>query len=401
MIYIDVTSSCRSVQNTGMQRMTRKIFSELSKRVSVTPICWSQVGGFYQRLGPIEQKLLTRPFDVQSRPTTRPEIRGENPLAELRRFILLPRFDFENTLTENDVFIAPDSHHDSRRKYLPGLIRRARVRSVAIFHDAARVRLASVYRIRVRRYREYIKSLSAFDRVICISGEAHDDLRALWKELGCKPTSTCVESWPAELEPGAPEGDSTAAASNLIIYVSSLDPRKNHLTLLAAAEKLWGEGLLFELRMIGRSTRFGHRVIAEIRKLQRCGRRIRWLRHVDDKTLLREYDDCRFTVYPSLMEGFGLPIVESLLHGKPCICGANGALGEVARGGGCLIVDQTSEVALADGMKKLLTDQATYERLRDEARARTFRAWKDYIDNLLAHLHSVGAGKSAAAAASN
>ena len=115
-------------------------------------------------------------------------------------------------------------------------------------------------------------------------------------------------------------------------------------------------------------------------------RPVRWLRHVNDQTLCRAYRDCRFTVYPSLMEGFGLPIAESLAFGKPCVCGGNGALGEIAKGGGCLIIDQTSDEALAAGMQKLLVDQATYARLAAEARARTFRSWSDYTANLLEHL---------------
>src|ERR1700720_2755092 len=187
-IFIDATSSCRSVQNTGMQRMTRRIFAELSKRVPVTPICWNRIGRFYQRLGVVEHKLLTRPFDMNSRPTRRPEIRGENPIAELRRFAFLSRFDFASSLTENDVFVSPDSHHDSRRNYLPSLIRTTRVRSLAIFHDAARLRLSSLYGIRERRYREYIESLAAFDHVICISQEARDDLHQLWHQFGCRST---------------------------------------------------------------------------------------------------------------------------------------------------------------------------------------------------------------------
>jgi glycosyltransferase involved in cell wall biosynthesis len=107
---------------------------------------------------------------------------------------------------------------------------------------------------------------------------------------------------------------------------------------------------------------------------------------VNDETLHEVYRSCRFTVYPSLFEGFGLPIAESLWHGKPCIYGGNGALGEVARGGGHLIVDQTSEDALAAGIKNLLTDQQTYSRLCTEARARKFRSWSDYVEKLLEHL---------------
>jgi len=68
-------------------------------------------------------------------------------------------------------------------------------------------------------------------------------------------------------------------------------------------------------------------------RLQSLGRPIRWLKHVDDRTLHQAYRECLFTVYPSLMEGFGIPILESLWHGNRCVCGGNGALGEVARGG--------------------------------------------------------------------
>jgi len=88
------------------------------------------------------------------------------------------------------------------------------------------------------------------------------------------------------------------------------------------------------------------------------------------------------------MEGFGLPIAESLIHGKPCICGGNGALGEVARGGGCLIIDQTSSETLAGGIKTLLSDRQFYSRLCDEARSRKFRSWSDYMDKLLVHLQA-------------
>jgi glycosyltransferase involved in cell wall biosynthesis len=63
--------------------------------------------------------------------------------------------------------------------------------------------------------------------------------------------------------------------------------------------------------------------------------------------------------------------------------GSSAALGEVASGGGCLIVDQTSVESLANGIKKLLQDRQLYARLGEQARARRFRSWADYIDNCL------------------
>jgi glycosyltransferase involved in cell wall biosynthesis len=385
-IFIDVTSSCRSVQNTGMQRMTRKIFGELWRVTDVYPISWNTVGNFYTELGATEYRLLTEPFEIRSHPMARPEFRGQDPFTEFWRFLWRRRIPIEKEVGPNDVFFVPDIFRDLRRERLPEFLKQTQARKVAIFHDATDLRLSSVYGDRSRKSRPYVESLALFDLVICVSNEARDDLHYFWQKYDCEPAKTCVEPWPGEFE-GAVQQPGDGTRSNLVVYVSSFHGRKNHLTLLRAAEKLWQQGSKFELHLIGRNVGAPfNSIVREIWKLRMRGRPLRWLRHVDDQTLLHAYRDCRFTVYPSLMEGFGLPIAESLAHGKPCVCGGNGALGEIAQGGGCLIVDQTSEDALAAGIKKLLTDQETYERLTHEARTRTFRSWSDYTQKLLEHL---------------
>ena len=381
------------MQNTGMQRMTRKIFAELTRSTQVHPICWNTAGNFYAELGEAEYRFLTRPFEVRSHATARPEWRGEDPLTELWRLLRRRRLNLEEEIGPNDVFFVPNIFRDLRRKALPNFLRKSRARTVAIFHDATDLRLTSVYGDRSRKSRPYVESLALFDLVICVSEEARHDLHYFWKKFGCNPEETCVEPWPGGFEGFVGEADSFPYSpnppSNLVVYVSSFHGRKNHLTLLRAAEKLWQQGLKFELHLIGRNVGvLLNQIVRQVWKLKMRGRPLRWLRHVDDQTLLRAYRDCRFTVYPSIMEGFGLPIVESLAHGKPCVCGGNGALGEVARGGGCLIVDQTSEDALAAGIQKLLTEPDTYERLSTEARARKFRSWSDYTEKLLEHLES-------------
>jgi glycosyltransferase involved in cell wall biosynthesis len=396
-IFIDVTSSCRSVQNTGMQRMTRKIFAELSRFTHVHPICWNAVGNFYIELGEAEYRFLTRPFEVRSHAMARPEVRGQDPLTEFWRLLRRRRINLEEEIGPSDVFLGPDIFRDLRRKALPSFLQQTQARTVAIFHDATDLRLTSIYGDRSRKSRPYVESLALFDLVICVSEEARDDLHAFWEKYGCERAETRVEPWPGEFQ-GAAQRPIDARRGNLVVYVSSFHGRKNHLTLLRAAEKLWQEALNFQLHLIGRNVGMPfNRIVREIWKLQMRGRPLRWLRHVNDQILSRAYYDCRFTVYPSLMEGFGLPIAESLAHGKPCVCGGNGALGESARGGGCLIVDQTSEDALAMGIKKLLTDEETYAHLSCEARARTFRTWSNYTENLLEHLRVVDSRASAAA----
>jgi glycosyltransferase involved in cell wall biosynthesis len=369
-----------------MQRMTRKIFAELSRRLNVEPISWNKVGNCYTELGQTEFGFLARPFEARSGAAARPEWRGEDPLTEFYRLLRRRRFNLAEKIGDDDVFLVPDIYRDRRRDALPDFIRRSGARTVAIFHDATDLRLIDVYPNREKKTRPYVESLALFDLVICVSEEARDDLREFWKRFGCEPTETCIEPWPGEMEGARPPSEDSVGADS-ILYVSSFHARKNQLGLLSAAEKLWQEGLKFQLQLIGRNVGAPfNKIVRKIWKLRMRGRPIRWLRHVNDETLLRAYRECRFTVYPSLMEGFGLPIAESLSHGKPCVCGSNGALGEIARGGGCLIVDQTDSDALANGIKTLLQDRQLYSRLANEARARKFRSWSDYTEKLLAHV---------------
>ena len=94
------------------------------------------------------------------------------------------------------------------------------------------------------------------------------------------------------------------------------------------------------------------------------------------------YRESSFTVFPSLMEGFGLPIVESLWHGRPVVCGGNGALGEISRGGGCAIADTESVDSIAAEIRRLLTDESHYEILYLQAHFRSFRDWSHYWQDL-------------------
>jgi glycosyltransferase involved in cell wall biosynthesis len=386
MIYLEVTTSSRSVRNTGIQRITRKIFQELSARVPVTPISWNKISRRFQRLSATELATLEAPFRVQSRPTSYPELKGENLLAELYRLAFRKTLRLECEMGPDDVFLAPDIYRDARTRIFPNLLSKSRARSIAIFHDAAALELPSLYSGAGPRFRSYIKSLAAFDCIICVSHSSHRDLQRLWAASSTKPTRTVVETWPLEFAEAERAGQAKPSR-DLVVCVGSFEPRKNHLSLLRSAATLWQRGRSFELVLIGRSTAgFGWKVMTEIGRLQKKGYPLQWWRHVEDRVLHRAYRGCKFTVYPSLAEGFGLPIMESLWHGKPCICGGNGALGEAANEGGCLVVDQTSERGITDGMEKLLTDDAAYANLREQANAREFRSWSDYTNRLLKHL---------------
>ncbi len=94
----------------------------------------------------------------------------------------------------------------------------------------------------------------------------------------------------------------------------------------------------------------------------------------------------RFSVFPSLLEGFGLPVAESLASGTPVITSRYGSMAEIARGGGALLVDPRDVDDLERQMRRLLTDDELLERLRDEARSRDFGTWDQYAHDVWSFL---------------
>src|SRR5260370_36773246 len=107
-LFIDVTNSCRSPRNTGMQRMTRRLFAELEQRMSVTPICWNRLGHFYHRLGDRESVYLRTPFQGYGRAVALPEFPGEKFPGELRRFLRRRPVELLAALVVVDVVLPRD-----------------------------------------------------------------------------------------------------------------------------------------------------------------------------------------------------------------------------------------------------------------------------------------------------
>src|SRR5262249_52377648 len=254
-IFIDVTSSCRSPRNSGMQRMTRQLFAELAARVPVTPLCWNRLGNFYQRLTSREMGYLRTPFRHYKRPMRRPHVREDLP-HEFRRLLSNGSVDLPSLLQDDDLVFVPDTFFDSRIQKWPEMARRTGARVVAIFHDAADLRLSLLSERRMKKFASYMKSLAGFDLVICISNQSRDDLLELWNELGAtRQAETLVEGWPTEF--AEKERSPAHNTRPIVLCVSTFNERKNHLRLLDAAKELWNNGVKFELQLIGFSTTWG------------------------------------------------------------------------------------------------------------------------------------------------
>ncbi len=378
--------------NTGVQRVARRLFEALQQHGPVTPLLWVPSLSAYCRPAQAEQEYLERPFHRKREPTPSPErtiapIFWSKMLRHMRH--RHRRIHWKDEAGPRDILLIPDIFQDNRLQFFSQAQRRFPGKMAAMFYDASPLRNPQFSRVSEQRtFPEYVRVLAAFDKVLCPSHETESDLTFFWKKFSQPAVPIIIDPLPTEFGLRPPDAPQSHRGHPRALYVASLHPRKNHLTLLAAAELLWSEGLKFELLLIGRTTTHGGPpVLAKLKKLHH--RPVRWLGHVDDALLHKAYQESYFSVYPSIHEGFGLPILESLWHGRPCICGDNGAIGEVATGGGCLTVNQQDPASLAAGMRRLLLEPVTHQRLSIEARHRRFRSWDDYAGSLFRALHTV------------
>ncbi len=119
MVYFDVTSSCKSPLNTGLQRTTRELLGHLEKCQDVRPIYWNALARRYEHIGRREREVLNEPFRVLSSPIARPDRLGRSFLAELRRFLRAQPAKLETQITPDDVLFVPDVFRDGRIQLVP------------------------------------------------------------------------------------------------------------------------------------------------------------------------------------------------------------------------------------------------------------------------------------------
>lgn len=138
------------------------------------------------------------------------------------------------------------------------------------------------------------------------------------------------------------------------IIVGTIEPRKNHLNLLAAFERLHKERPDASLAIFGRSGWLSEPIMSEIERYARF-LPLRHLQGVEDSWLPALYSGSTALVYPSWYEGFGLPVLEAMACGTMAIVSDRGSLPEIA-GKAAMIVPPASIDALAETMKTALDD---------------------------------------------
>lgn len=143
----------------------------------------------------------------------------------------------------------------------------------------------------------------------------------------------------------------------ILLFVSTLEPRKNVLTLLEAFQAAQGE-IPHRLVLIGNAGWNSRDFLAQIDNNERISR----LGYVSTSSLRAFYSVADALVFPSHHEGFGLPVLEAMQCGCPVISADNSSLPEVG-GDAALYFESTDTNALAEAMRRVACDGALREKM--------------------------------------
>jgi len=327
----------------------------------------------------------------------------------------------------DDWILTAELFSEAERPGLHAFLDRRRGRLAAIFHDAIPLKLPHItWPASVARHPEYMKLLARFDRIWAVSAASREELLGFWswqgieakprvdvlnlgadfeaaggrgdplRSLGCSPdrplsgTRQAHPSLPLGATP-SPRCRAPLSAHLRLLCVGIIEPRKNQELLLDVCEELWADGLGFGLDVVGRlNPHFGKATVARMKRMERRWPGLKYHAEAADETMAGLYAGARAAVFPTIAEGCGLPLLESLWRGVPCVGSEVPSLVENAAGGGCLSVATNDRSAWKTALRTILTDDALHARLVAEATSRRLPTWAEAAATLRDALNRPG-----------
>ena len=383
-VVVDVDHSARHDLHTGIQQVVRRSLPFWERDHPVLAVAWTTGWSGLRPLSETERCRVLHwggPDAPAPGPTSPPGPAG-GPSSDPEVLVVPWR-------TVVVIMETPASQACDR---LAALAQYSGNAVVAVGYDCIPVVSADlVPAVETQRFARYLSVLKHARRIAGISRSATTEFRGFGAALPAQglPGPTIIEcplpTQAVTAQTGTTQTADAPRTTALVLSVGSLEPRKNHLALLYAAERLWRDHLHFELLLIAGSG-WGDELPARIAHLQAQGRPLSVRTDVSDADLAAAYRQARFSVFASLHEGYGLPVAESLAYGTPVITTNYGSTGDIAAAGGAILIDPRDDDALTDAMRGLLTDDHRLDSLRHQLHTLPTRTWEHYAHDLWHHL---------------
>jgi glycosyltransferase involved in cell wall biosynthesis len=281
-------------------------------------------------------------------------------LENVQRRLLLPGLPFFKA----DLFHALNQRLDSRPAQ----------RTISTFHDLF-VMTAEYSSVEFRkRFTEQAKRAAEHsDRIVAVSEFTASQVTAL---LGFDRARVRVIPHGVRV-PTRIEGAAGEARERIVLFVGALQQRKNIIRLVEAFECLPVE---WRLKLAGSTNGYGARAILQRIEASRARERIDVLGYVNGLELDRLYRRAAVFAFPSLDEGFGIPVLEAMAHGTPVVASDRPSLREVA-GDAALLIDAQDVDRIEEALARVIDnpDLASDLSSRGLARAKQF-SWERAVE---------------------
>ena len=258
--------------------------------------------------------------------------------------------------------------------YAPG------TRTVVTFYDLIPLQFPHFSSLRARLFFRLATrlALKTADRGITISAAVQQDYVRFFKTASEKliaiPLAADPQFTPQSAKASKKVRDKYALPARFLLYVGSNKPHKNLTTLVRAYASLRDTGVPLVVAGTWLPSYGEPRAVAGALHLDTS---IRWLGPVPGEDLPKLYAAAQLFVFPSLAEGFGLPVIEAMPCGTPVACSRIPSLLEVA-GEAAATFDPTDPASLADTLQLLLQDDARREILRQHGLTRAAQfSWNE------------------------
>jgi glycosyltransferase involved in cell wall biosynthesis len=266
---------------------------------------------------------------------------------------------------------------------LPLNIKKARIPSVVTIHDLIFLRYPQYYKFIDRKIYGYKfrKACENADRIIAISQQTKDDIIEYFNipsskiaivYQGCDPVFGILKD---EVSLNNIKSK-YQIPDNFLLCVGTIETRKNQLLIVKALAHISED---IHLVIVGRPTLYKKEIQDFLSLHPHLVKRVTFLEKVPFEDLPLIYQCASIFVYPSRIEGFGIPIVEALNSRIPVIA-ATGSCLEEAGGPNSLYIHPDDDIALAEAISRINSDNA----LREKMIAEGITYSKNFSDDAIA-----------------